>query len=172
MEQMHIVVHAESGEIQWNGKTGRCAIGRGGTRVATDKREGDGATPLGVWPLRLAYFRPDKMKIPSTAGLTIIPLKENDGWCDEIDCPSYNTHVTLPHPGSHETLWREDDIYDVIVPLGYNDAPIYHGRGSAIFLHIARENYSPTAGCVAVSKEDLLEMLKGCNENSTIEILP
>lgn len=171
-DQMQITVRAGKGEIGWAGKIKRCAVGRGGVISASDKREGDGAMPLGTWPLRLAYYRADKMEAPKTAGLKTVPLQQNNGWCDEADCPSYNTHVTLPHAGSHETLWREDDIYDIIVPLGYNDSPVYHGLGSAIFLHIARESFSPTAGCIAVSKEDLLSILKDCTDYSTIEILP
>jgi len=169
---MKITVWTGRNELFWHEKTVPCAIGRSGAVIAREKREGDGATPLGTWPLRLVYFRPDRIAPPKTAGLPVAALKPTDGWCDEIDCPNYNTKVNLPHAGSHESLWREDNIYDIIVPLGYNDAPIFHGKGSAIFLHLAREGYPPTEGCIAISQPHLLELLEACDKDSTIEILP
>jgi len=134
----------------------RCAIGKGG--FAADKKEGDGATPLGFFPMRECWYRADRMNTP----VTKLPLKiihPDDGWCDDPKSPDYNRHVKLPFAPSHEKLWRDDGVYDLIVPLGYNDDPVVPGRGSAIFMHIAKPNYLPTEGCVALAKNDLLDLL-------------
>jgi len=134
----------------------RCALGRGGLSEA--KREGDGATPIGAWPLRRVLYRPDRMEPPVTA-LPATPIGRADGWCDDPSDKNYNLPVILPYPAGCEALWRDDGVYDLIVPLGYNDGPIVPGRGSAIFLHLARENYQPTEGCVSLAKPDLLAYL-------------
>lgn len=147
----------EGGHIlEVDGFAMRCAIGRGG--VKSDKREGDGATPVGRWPLREAFYRPDRMPQPETR-LKMTALDPADGWCDAPGDPNYNRPVRLPYPASHEELWRADAIYDVIVVIGYNDDPPVSGKGSAIFLHLSRSDYSPTAGCVAVQLEDMMKLL-------------
>lgn len=134
----------------------RCAIGRGGMRA--DKREGDGATPIGRWALREALFRPDRVDPPLTL-LNLTALTPKDGWCDAPNDPSYNRPVRLPFAASHEEMWREDALYDVVVPLGYNDDPPVPGMGSAIFLHICRDDFAPTAGCIAVPRAEILRLL-------------
>lgn len=145
----------------------RCAIGSGGVR--RDKREGDGATPVGVWPLREVLYRPDRIAKPSTK-LPVRTLKPDDGWCDAPGDPRYNTNVELPYPASAERLWRRDRLYDLIVVVGYNDAPVVPGLGSAIFLHIARSGYLPTAGCVAFSRPNLLRILSMIDERSRLDV--
>lgn len=131
----------------------RCALGRGGIRA--DKREGDGATPAGLLPLRRLLYRADRLAAPRAAGLPVEPLAPADGWCDDPDHADYNRQVTLPHPARHERLWREDGIYDIVVVLGWNDAPVRRHRGSAIFLHLARPGLPPTEGCIALAEPDL-----------------
>ena len=143
----------------WKDRRVRCALGRGGVRA--EKREGDGATPIGCFPLRGVLYRPDRLPAPETR-LPVQPIAEDDGWCDEPNDPAYNRPVKLPYPASHERMWREDGLYDLVVILGHNDDPPEPGAGSAIFLHLARPNYEPTEGCVALSRDDLLELLKGC----------
>ena len=135
----------------------RCAIGPAG--VTADKREGDGATPLGCFPLRRLLYRPDRLARPETF-LPAIPLMPEDGWCDDPGDAAYNTQVRLPFAASHERLWRDDDVYDAIVILGHNDDPPVPGAGSAIFLHVARSDYAPTQGCVALALPDLLTVLQ------------
>ncbi len=135
-----------------------------------DKREGDGATPVGRFPLRRVYFRPDRVSSPATR-LPIIQLFPDDAWCDDPDYPTYNSKVNTPYPARTETLWREDHLYDVIVVLGHNDSPAVPGAGSAIFLHVAAPGYSPTEGCVAVAVEDLLAILKDARKGDEIEVL-
>ena len=134
----------------------RAALGRGGVRG--DKREGDGATPAGVLTLRRVLYRADRIGPPSCA-VHRSPLAPQDGWCDDPDHADYNRAVALPHDGRHEALWRDDAAYDVIGVLGWNDAPVVRGRGSAIFLHVARPDYAPTEGCVALATADLVRLL-------------
>jgi L,D-peptidoglycan transpeptidase YkuD (ErfK/YbiS/YcfS/YnhG family) len=91
--------------------------------------------------------------------LSVAPLQPHDGWCETPDDPDYNRLVRLPHPAAAETMWRDDHLYDVVVVVGYNDAPVVAGKGSAIFIHLARANFTPTAGCVALALPDLFEAL-------------
>lgn len=137
----------------------RCAIGKRGAVPAAQKREGDGATPIGHWPLRRLYYRADRLP-PSETALASQPLRPQDGWCDAPADAHYNRFVQHPYPASAERLWREDNVYDLIVPLGYNDDPVVPGQGSAIFLHVARPDYAPTEGCVALARQDLLFLLR------------
>lgn len=141
------------------GRTVRCAVGRGGIRP--DKREGDGATPTGCFALRRVLYRPDRGPRPATE-LPVTPIAPTDGWCDAPDDTHYNKPVRLPHPASAEALWRNDSLYDLVVVLGHNDDPPIPGAGSAIFLHVARADYGPTEGCVAVAPDDLLAILQRC----------
>ena len=124
---------------------------------------------MGVWPVRRVYYRPDKAPAPDT-GLPAIALKPGDGWCDDPGEPHYNRLVPLPCPGSHERLWRGDGLYDLVAELGYNDDPVVGGKGSAIFLHVARPHYLPTEGCVALAEADLRWVLARLGGGSVIEI--
>lgn len=158
---MDILVHAEPGDatrgtLRYGALAFRCALGRGGVRA--DKREGDGATPLARMALRQVFYRSDRIAPPVTR-LPIRALAPGDGWCDDPQSPDYNRLVALPCAARHETLWRDDAVYDIVVALGWNDAPALSGRGSAIFLHVARPDFAPTEGCVALAAGDLLELL-------------
>ncbi len=143
----------------------RCAIGKGGARA--DKKEGDGATPVGCFPLREVLYRQDRLSGLHTS-LPALPLFSDDGWCDDPRDPSYNKKVKLPYAASAESLWRDDHLYDVIVVVGYNDDPPVPGKGSAIFMHVAREHYTPTAGCIALAEKDLLEILGSISPDTKI----
>ena len=146
-----------------------CAIGRSGVIAASEKREGDGASPLGKWRLKRVLYRADRIDRPQAA-LPVIPLRESDGWCDAAAHPLYNRPVTLPFGASHEKLWREDHAYDVIVELAHNDEPIIAGLGSAIFFHLAHDDGRPTEGCVAISLEDMLRVLTRASTETYLEI--
>jgi L,D-peptidoglycan transpeptidase YkuD (ErfK/YbiS/YcfS/YnhG family) len=152
---MEAIVHP-NGRLIWRGQTSRCALGKGGVRV--DKQEGDGATPSGLLPLRRVFYRADRVA-PPRCQLPIEPIAPTDGWCDDPGHRDYNRLVHLPHDARHEELWRQDAIYDVVAVLGWNDQPVVKGRGSAIFLHVARSDYPPTEGCVALALPDVLRLL-------------
>lgn len=142
-----------SGAASWG-----CAIGREGACAAADKREGDGRTPRGRWPVRGVLLRPDRAVRPASAGLPWRWLRPDDGWSDDPADPAYNRPVRHPHRFSAEWLWREDGVYDVVIVLGHNDAPVVPARGSAIFLHAWRDG-AETAGCVAIAPEALAALL-------------
>jgi L,D-peptidoglycan transpeptidase YkuD (ErfK/YbiS/YcfS/YnhG family) len=156
-----LIVQADSAETSqgWavlGPRRWRCTVGEGGIRE--DKVEGDAATPAGEYPLRRLYFRNDRLVLPKVR-LPARPINEQDGWCDDPRSPTYNRLVRIPNEWSHERMWREDGLYDLVVVVGYNDDPPEGEWGSAIFLHIAREDYAPTKGCVAFSRTDLLELV-------------
>lgn len=144
-----------------------CAIGKGGIKAG--KVEGDGATPVGSFPLRRLLYRQDRLAEPASS-LPIAPIAPDDGWCDDPDDPLYNQQVRLPYPGRCETLWREDALYDLVVVLGYNDDPVAGGKGSAIFLHVAGPDYAPTEGCVALKRSNLIELLGAVDISSVLRV--
>lgn len=146
----------------------RCAIGRSGLET-NDRKEGSGTTPQGRFALRECWYRADRIRPPATL-LPMRVINEDDGWCDEPTHPDYNRAVKLPFSASHEKLWRDDHMYDIIVPMGYNDAPVVAGKGSAIFLHIAKPDYSTTEGCVAVNMQDMLTLLSAIVADTHIVI--
>jgi len=145
-----------------------CALGRSG--VTRRKREGDGASPAGIWPLRHVLYRPDRIARPVTK-LDVQAISPADGWCDDPADPRYNSPVQLPCGASAEALWREDGLYDVVVMLGYNDAPPRAGLGSAIFFHLATPDFAPTAGCIAVARTGMLQLLSRCGPETRLEIV-
>ena len=160
---MDLTVYRDGAE--WRAALGtqvwRCAVGASG--ITEDKAEGDGATPVGRFPLRRVLYRPDRVAAPETT-LTTAPIDRDDGWCDDPGDTAYNRAVRLPYPASHERMWRDDHLYDVVVILGHNDDPPQAGLGSAIFLHVARPDYGPTEGCVALALPDLLEVLRAADD--------
>jgi len=157
------------GRLVFDGRTYDCALGRSGIIDAADKREGDGATPTGIYPIRSVWFRPDRITLPPVNFHTH-EITRTDGWCDDPAHPDYNRHVTLPFNASHEMLWREDHRYDIIVVLEYNDDPAVPGMGSCIFWHVAQDNYAPTAGCVAMAADNLLAILPQLPDGAVMEI--
>lgn len=158
------------GRFDLDGRATRCALGKSGVVAASDKREGDGKSPLGVWGIRRVLFRPDKGGSPQTR-LPTKALERDDGWCDAPGDPAYNRPVKLPHPASAEQMWREDEVYDLVCVLAHNDDPPVSGLGSAIFLHLARPDFTPTEGCIALSREDMLDLLSRANLGDAVEIV-
>jgi len=145
-----------------------CIFGKNG--VAENKIEGDWKTPTGIFPIRKIYYRSDRIEKIETK-IECIPLSENDIWCDDVNKDEYNTLIKLPFEGSYENLWREDELYDIIIVIGYNDNPIIKNKGSAIFIHVAKEDMEYTKGCLALKKEDLLKLIKNIDIDTKIEIL-
>ena len=148
---------------RWGGASFPCAIGRAG--IAAEKREGDGATPIGAFPFRRVLYRADRLAGLRAGKLTLSAISADDGWCDAPEDGSYNRPVKLPYPARHERLWREDSLYDAILVVGHNDDPVTPGAGSAIFVHVAREDLAPTEGCVALRLGDLLSLLAAADKN-------
>lgn len=165
---MEFVVSAPD-SIAWNGTAVRCAIGRGG--ISAEKREGDGATPVGRFPLRRVLYRADRTDPPATT-LPVEAIAPDDGWCDDPGDPAYNRPVKRPYPGRHEALWRDDEAYDLIVIVGHNDDPVVPGAGSAIFIHVALPGYPPTEGCVALAREDFLALIVASGPGSALVVTP
>ena len=161
---------ATEGQLHFCGRTYACALGRSG--IVASKHEGDGATPTGRFPLRALRYRADRLAAPASK-LSAHALRPDEGWCDAPDDPAYNRPVTRPYPASHEALWRDDHLYDVVIMLGYNDDPVIPGMGSAIFFHLAKHvngALQPTEGCVALVLADMLEVLASVTENTRMEI--
>lgn len=144
------------GFLSLPGRRYRVAIGERG--IATHKEEGDRFTPAGILALRRVLFRADRLAAPDCAVPTE-PIGRDEAWCDDPGHPDYNRMIRLPHSARHETLWRDDGLYDMLGVLGWNDSPVVPGRGSAIFIHIARRDYRPTAGCIALALPDLIAVL-------------
>ncbi len=151
----------------WGDKTFECSIGLGG--IVEDKQEGDGGTPVGRFPFRKVYYRSERIG-PISTTLPTSAIDKSDGWCDDPKDPMYNKHVKLPYDASHEKLWREDHVYDVILVVGQNDAPVIPGKGSAVFVHLRRPEGIPTEGCVAFSLENLLKIIEECNNQSHLVV--
>jgi len=167
---MEVVVRANGPHealLDWGTGARRAAIGAGG--VGNKRSEGDGVTPLGDFPIRKVLYRGDRIAPPNTH-VAASAIVRDDGWCDAPHDAAYNRPVKLPHRASAEALWREDHLYDLVVVLGFNDAPVLPGAGSAIFLHVARPDYGPTKGCVAIALDDLLELVGLLGPNDTISI--
>ena len=146
----------------------RAALGRGGVR--TLKREGDGGTPRGRFPIRLVLYRHDRLPRPRTRAL-LRAIRKFDGWCDDLRDANYNKLVQLPGERSAESLARADGLYDLVAVLGYNDRMRVRGRGSAIFLHLARSGFTPTEGCVGFDRRDLLRLLAELRRGTDILIV-
>jgi L,D-peptidoglycan transpeptidase YkuD (ErfK/YbiS/YcfS/YnhG family) len=162
-----LITVSPDGWLNWDGHRVRAALGRSG--VTSSKREGDGATPAGTFALRNLLYRADRLARPDTK-LSCSPIAEGAGWSDDPADPHYNRPVALPHTFGHERLWREDGLYDLIVPLAYNDDPPVAGLGSAIFLHVAKPGYLRTEGCVALALPDLLALLPECGPETCLAI--
>jgi L,D-peptidoglycan transpeptidase YkuD (ErfK/YbiS/YcfS/YnhG family) len=158
-----------TGRLLWQGQAHACTLGRSG--VARDKREGDGASPAGCFPIRQVFYRPDRVAEPATR-LSCTALARDDGWCDASGDPAYNCKVRLPYPASAETMWRDDALYDIVVVLGHNDDPVVPGAGSAIFLHLMRDDGGPTEGCVGVPRSLALELIAALGPDDRICIEP
>jgi L,D-peptidoglycan transpeptidase YkuD (ErfK/YbiS/YcfS/YnhG family) len=144
-----------------------CVLGRSGRLSA--KREGDGATPLGAFALRQAFYRPDRLMRPQTR-LPMSPIRPFDGWCDAPEDRNYNRPVQHPYPASAENMWRKDGLYDLVVVMDYNERPRISGRGSAVFMHVAGAGLKPTEGCIALARPHLLRLLQAISPHTVVDV--
>jgi L,D-peptidoglycan transpeptidase YkuD (ErfK/YbiS/YcfS/YnhG family) len=157
------------GLVLAGGRAIPCALGRAGIRGS--KREGDGATPAGCFALGRAWWRADR-GLPPGGGLPRRRIRKDDGWCDAPGDPRYNRAVKLPCQASHEEMWRSDRLYDLVVEIGWNISPRHAGRGSAIFLHAARAEFEPTAGCVALQPAELRRLIARLGPATRLVVRP
>jgi len=146
----------------------KCSLGKNG--VTKNKIEGDKCTPSGTYRLKQVFYRADRIKKFLT-NIKKIKIKKNMGWCDDSSSKRYNQLIRVPNKFSHEKLYRKDGIYDIIVVLNYNMNPVIKKKGSAIFMHIAKKNYSKTLGCIGLRKNDLLEILSKVKKNNKVKII-
>ena len=145
----------------------KCCIGKKG--LTRNKKEGDKKTPKGIFKIENLYYRKDRIKKPNTL-IKCIEIKKNMGWCDDVLFPKkYNRLVAINKKFKHEKLMRKDNKYDLLIPIKYNFEKPIVGLGSCIFIHITK-NYKPTAGCIALKKNDFLIMLK-LIKNTKIKII-
>ncbi len=150
----------------------RSSFGKNGLIAGDEKHEGDGKTPCGEFKILNLFYRKDKLLTPlPPLQIPSFVITQDMGWCDDVNSPQYNQWVQLPFAYSHEKLWREDGLYDFILILDYNINPSIKGKGSAIFLHIAKDGFQPTEGCLALARENLLFILPLLNPTSQITIL-
>jgi L,D-peptidoglycan transpeptidase YkuD (ErfK/YbiS/YcfS/YnhG family) len=162
-----MIIVKKSGYLKYKKFKFRCALGKGG--IKQKEREGDFITPKGKFKLIKIYYRFDRIKkINST--LKTIKIKKNMGWCDDVSSNYYNKQIKISKKIGHEKLHRKDNLYDIIVVLNYNLNPIIKGKGSAIFLHVAKKNYNKTQGCIALKKNELLSLISKIKKNTQIRI--
>lgn len=162
-----MIIINKSGLIKYKNLKFRCALGK--ANIGEKKQEGDNITPRGTFKIVRIYFRSDRIKKISTK-FRAIEIKKNMGWCDDSNSKNYNQLINLPSKYSHEKLFKKNNIYDIIVVLNYNMKPIIKNKGSAIFIHVAKKNYQPTQGCIALKKNDLLKLLSKITKNIKIKI--
>jgi len=145
----------------------KCAIGKRG--ITSSKKEGDKCTPRGKFKVKYILFRKDRVK-NLKCKLKKVEIEKNMGWCDDPKSKHYNKLIKFPFSMSAEKLFLKKNIYDICLVLNYNMSPIKKGKGSAIFFHLASRRYSPTRGCIAISKFNMIKILKLINRQTKIII--
>ena len=162
-----MIIINRSGSLKYKNLEFRCALGKAG--IKKKKIEGDNITPKGNYKILNIYYRKDRIK-KIFSKFKLIKIKKNMGWCDDPESKKYNQLISLPSKKAHEKLHRKDSIYDLIIVLDYNANPIIKNKGSAIFIHVAKKQYKKTAGCVALKKAHLIELIKIINKRTKISI--
>ena len=162
-----MIIVKNSGYLKYKNLKFRCALGKAG--IKKKEKEGDNATPKGIFKITRLYYRPDRIKNIITA-VKKIKIKKNIGWCDDPNSHFYNQQISLPNKFGHEKLYRNDNLYDLVLVLNYNTNPIIKNKGSAIFLHITKNSYKKTKGCIALKKKHLIELISQIKKNVKIKI--
>jgi L,D-peptidoglycan transpeptidase YkuD (ErfK/YbiS/YcfS/YnhG family) len=162
-----MIIVKKSGYLRFKNLKFRCALGEAGIKKKTI--EGDNITPKGIFKITKIYYRPDKIKKIKTL-IKKVKIRKNMAWCDDPNSRFYNKQIKLPTKFSHEKLYRNDNLYDLIVVLNYNTNPIIRNKGSAIFLHIAKNSYKKTKGCITLKKEHLIKIISKIKKNTKIKI--
>jgi L,D-peptidoglycan transpeptidase YkuD (ErfK/YbiS/YcfS/YnhG family) len=162
-----MIVVKKNNSLEYKNLKFRCALGEAG--IQKKIKEGDNITPKGTYKILSVYYREDRVK-RIKCSIKKIKITKDIGWCDDSKSKHYNKQIKLPSKLSHETLYRKDNIYDIICVLNYNTDPTLKGKGSAIFLHVAKKKYQKTKGCVALRKKNLIKLLALINKNTKIKI--
>ena len=161
---MHILI--DKNYLTYNKLKIKCAIGKKG--IGYKRKEGDLITPRGQFKIKFLLYRKDRVKIFTRLKKKVI--KKNMGWCDDPKSIHYNKLVKLPFTHKYEKLYKKENIYDIILVLNYNMGPVKKNKGSAIFIHVSKNNYKKTEGCVAIKKVNFIKLLKEINPNTKIKI--
>jgi L,D-peptidoglycan transpeptidase YkuD (ErfK/YbiS/YcfS/YnhG family) len=162
-----MIIVKNSGYLKYKNLKFRCALGKAG--IKKKEKEGDNVTPKGIFKITSMYYRPDRIKNIITK-IKKIKIKKNMGWCDDQDSHFYNQQISIPNKFRCEKLYRNDNLYDLILVINYNTNPIIKNKGSAIFIHIAKKNYKKTKGCIALKKKHLIELISKIKKNTKIKI--
>tara|TARA_B100001093_G_scaffold197990_2_gene190351 strand:- start:2246 stop:2740 length:495 start_codon:yes stop_codon:yes gene_type:complete len=158
-------IRVKKNYLIFKGKQFKCSIGKSGFSI--NKKEGDGCTPVGTFYIENVYYRADKIKSLET-NINKVKINKIDGWCDDPSQKEYNQLINFPYDFSAEELYREDSLYNIVCVLNYNTNPVKPGIGSAIFIHVAKEGYKPTEGCIALKQEDLIFLLSFIDKKTKI----
>jgi L,D-peptidoglycan transpeptidase YkuD (ErfK/YbiS/YcfS/YnhG family) len=161
--------HPTQGLLQAGNRVFSCALGRGG--ISAIKREGDGATPLAGMRILEGYFRDDQFAGARRTRLAMTPIGADLGWCEVPGDRNYNRPVKIPYGASHERMRRDDRLYDVCLVLDWTIRPRRRGCGSAIFFHLARPGFTPTQGCVAVSRRTMARLLPLLSNRTVVKVM-
>ena len=162
-----MIIVKKTGYLKYKNLKFRCALGKAG--IKKKKKEGDNITPKGEFKIIKIYYRNDKIKNITTS-IKKIKIKRSTGWCDDPNSKFYNKQIKLPSKFSHEKLYRNDNLYDLILVSNYNMNPIIKNKGSAIFIHVAKKKFNKTKGCIAIEKKNLIYLLSKIEKNIEINI--
>ena len=162
-----MIIINKSKLLKFNNVKFRCALGKSG--IGDKEIEGDNVTPRGIYRIVKIYYRKDRIKKISSK-FKLVEITKIMGWCNDIKSKKYNQLIKLPTKYSHEKLYRKDNVYDLILVLNYNMKPTIKNKGSAIFIHVTRENYQSTQGCIALKKNNLIKLISKINKNIKIKI--
>jgi L,D-peptidoglycan transpeptidase YkuD (ErfK/YbiS/YcfS/YnhG family) len=162
---VHIFINKKN--LVYKDYKAKCSVGKRG--IGNKKKEGDLITPKGIYKIKYILYRKDRIKKIQTKIKKFV-IKKNMAWCDDPNSKEYNKLIKLPSTFSYEKLYRKENIYDIILVLDYNMRPILKKKGSAIFIHITKNNYKKTEGCVALKKADLIKVLKRVKKNTYVKI--
>mgnify|MGYP001169600266 CR=1 FL=1 len=178
MQKNWLVIHlGKEHFLKVGNKAFKCQLGLGGLKNATQKIEGDKTTPIGKWHLKSIYYRSDRILRPKLKKKNILKINritKYSGWCDDIRSKYYNKYIKINSSRSlninYESLWRQDNAYDIIIETSHNSKPIIKNKGSAIFIHCSFEDLRTTVGCVALKKRDLMFLIKNIKNKPYIQI--
>lgn len=153
--------------LTFNDISFKCSIGKNG--ITEKKIEGDSCTPAGEFTLGNIYYRKDKVILPNIR-FKKVEISRNLGWCDDVNSNDYNKLINFPYKYGAEKFFRDDDIYNIICDIKYNSNPVIKSKGSAIFIHVARDDYLGTEGCIALNQNDLIKLLSMIDSKTKINI--